>query len=77
MSQYVEFDYETNDNRILTIHGETDGNEIYFKIYDQNADKRVSRNTLTQFDIQNIEDFIKENAKEFETLIDFDDFEND
>lgn len=68
MSQYVEFDYETVDDRILTVEGQTNGNEIYFKVFEQNSDKKVRKNTLTQVDISNIEKFIEENC---ETEIDY------
>lgn len=67
----VEFTYETVDDRILNVIGETDGTSIYFKLSDEVTEKKVSRGSLDQLDIRNIEEFISENADEISYESDF------
>lgn len=54
----IEFDYETIDNRILTVLGSENDNKIHFKLRDETTGKKISIGTLSSFDIQNIEDLI-------------------
>lgn len=60
----IEFSYETNDGRELNVIGETDGREIYFKLYDEITEVKVSRGSLEQIDVRNIEEFIADHAEE-------------
>lgn len=60
--KFIEFDYETVDNRILNIKGEMEGNQIYFKAFDN--EKRVSKGSLTNLDFHNIESIISNISEE-------------
>lgn len=64
----IEFDYDSVDGRTLNIIAEFDNNQIYFKAFEK--DKRVSKGSLTNLDVKNIESFIRDNSErdlEFES----------
>lgn len=72
----IQFDYDTIDGRNLEILAESDGTNIYFKIFD--GEKRISKATLTQMDVNNIETFVRENSEpEIEYESDFYERSND
>lgn len=58
----IQFDYDTIDGRNLEILAESDGTNIYFKVFD--GEKRVSKATLAPTDVTNIETFVRENSEQ-------------
>lgn len=62
MLKYIEFDFDTFDGRKLNISANTDGDQVYFKAF-QN-DNKISKGSLTNLDISNIESFVLDNSEE-------------
>lgn len=56
MTNFVEFDYETFDGKVLLIQGELDGIYVSFKAFEN--DKQIKRSQLKPFDVNNIEELI-------------------
>jgi len=71
-AKYVEFDYDLVNDHTVIVHGETDGHNITFKLFDSKTNKKYSKAKLDQLDVNNIEEFILENADEFYRLDDID-----
>lgn len=59
--EYIEFQYDTVDGRILEIEGQIDGHNISFKAFEGTA--KISKGLLKEMDILNIEDFIRHHSE--------------
>ncbi len=60
-TQYIEFDYLSENKDSLIIYGERDGLNIKFKAVNEYG-QIVPKSKLSRLDIEAIEDFIYENA---------------
>lgn len=71
MNQYIEFDFETVEGRVVIIKGEKNGSRVSFKLSDTDG-QPLKKNILTGLDVQNIEDLIVEYSEpETEYVSDF------
>lgn len=59
--QTIEFTFDTQDGRTVDISAETDGEEIYFKAFENG--KKISKNTLTTIDFKLIQEFVEINSE--------------
>jgi hypothetical protein len=60
-TQYIEFDYLSENQDSLIIYGERDGLNIKFKAVNEYG-QIIPKSKLSRLDIEAIEDFIYENA---------------
>lgn len=60
--KFIDFDYDSVEGLNLNIQGQMDAGQIYFKVFD--GDKKVTKGSLTNLDIRNIEAYIIENSED-------------
>lgn len=77
MNAFIEFEYETNNGKLVNVLGKTDFETVKFEITDTDGNP-LRKNILNTIDFKNIQDFILENSEpEIEIESDFYDRQND
>jgi hypothetical protein len=71
MTGYIEFDYDTNSGKTITVHGKVINDIVKFTVYNEEGNF-ISKSVLPGIDIKNIEEFILDNAEEIDTMDELD-----